>query len=171
MKNIAEHCSPQNRLSMHRWFWHSAFLLGALCAGIVLTTLQQYASYHDVLSENAQLKSGTAGLHACLARKRELKESVEQLSVRLTKYNNIKYRPKNPAILLRALDAMPSDVQPDDIVLKKKNIDLVIHGQSIENIVAYVDRLKGQECCANVAIISLEQTGDRIKAALHVVLR
>jgi Tfp pilus assembly protein PilN len=106
VRGIVENYSPQDRQSMHRWFRRSVFVLIAICLCIVLATLQQYIAYHDIRQEHAQLKSGTVDLHACLARKRELKERVERLDARLAKLNRMKYQPKNPAILLRTLETM-----------------------------------------------------------------
>jgi hypothetical protein len=56
-------------------------------------------------------------------------------------------------------------------VLKKKKLDLVVHAQDTARILAYADRLKGHELCADIDVESIEQPGDQVKAVLRVILR
>ena len=173
MKSVTGMDDGQNRdnqLAVHRWFWRSVLLLSSLCAGAAVFSVQQYMEYYDLHQEYAGLKSGTAELHTCLERKRQLKEQTEKLQAQLTKINGIKYRPKNPATLLAMLADISADVTLQDVALKKKQLDLVLFAQDTKAIPAYADRLRAHALCAQVDTVAIEQAGDRIKALLHVVL-
>lgn len=160
-----------NQAALHRWFWRSVLLLSVLFAGILIISVQQQFEYHAIQHEYVRLKSGTAELHACLEKKRQLKDRSESLQTRLGKINNIKYRPKNPAALLKMLTAISVDITLDDITVKKKVVDLVLFAQGSKAIFDYAEQLRAQEMCARVDVRAVEQAVDRVKALLHIVLR
>ena len=161
----------RNQAALHRWFWLSFLLLFVLCTGMILFSVQQWFEYQAAWHEYAQLKSGTVELHACLERKRQLKEQTEKLQAQLAKINGIKYRPKNPAQLLKLLSSAPADITLQDITLKKKKLDLVLFAQDTQAVLAYAAQLRAHELCASVDPVAIEQAGDRVKALMHVVLR
>lgn len=160
-----------NQRSMHRWFWRSMLLLSALCVGIAVVSVQQYLEYADLRSEHAALKLGTADLHACLESKRELKEKAATLQAQCAKMNGIKYRPKNPADVLNMLQDVSLDVSMQEIILKKKKLDLVLVAHDAKVMLAYADRLRAHALCARVDVASIELVGNRVKALLYVDLK
>lgn len=168
--NIADGQNRANQQAMHRWFWRSVVLLGTLCISMVILSVQQRLEYHELSQEYAVLKSGTTQLHACLERKRQLKEQSEKLQAQLTKANRIKHRPKNPAGVIEMLAGLPVDVVAQDITLNKKQLDLVLFAQETKAVLAYADRLRAHELSARVDVLAVEQAGNRVKALLHVVL-
>lgn len=160
-----------NQLSVRRWFWRSVLLYSLLALGIIVVSARQYIEYVDVRSEHSVLKLGTTELHACLERKRELKEKVDVLQTHCAKINGVKYRPKSPADVLNMLQSNTSGLVVQEIVLKKKKIDLVLMAQNTPDLLSFADRLRAQEVCTQVDVTSIEQVGDRVKALLRIDMR
>lgn len=169
--NIIDGQIRADQQSVHRWFWRSAILLGLLSTGLIAFSIQEYMRYVDLSNEHAELKSGTSQLHACLERKRQLKEQAALLQAQSTKINTIKYRPKNPVGIFDMLHDLSSDIMLQEISLKKKKLDLILLAHDTKALLEYADRLRAHEMCAQIEIASIEQTDDRVKAVLHVVLR
>lgn len=171
---IAHIMDGENRvhqISMHRWFWRSVLLFSLLVVGGAVVSVRQYMEYADLYSEHRVLKSGTAELHTCLERKRELKEKVADLQMQCSKINGVKYRPKIPTDVLTMLQNCSSDVVIQEIVLKKKKGDLILLSYDTQKILAFADCLRTHEVCTQADVVSMEQAGDRIKALVRFDVR
>ena len=159
-----------NQRAIHRWFWRSVVLLSVLCVGVVSYSVQQYVEYYDLRQERVGVHEGTAQLHACLEKKRQFKEQIEQLQIRLAKINGIKYRPKNPATLLGLLADVFADATLQNVTLKKKELDLVLFTQDTKSVPVYAEKLRTHALCKQVDVVALEMADNRVKALLHIVL-
>lgn len=160
-----------NQLSVRRWFWRSVLLYSLLALGIIVVSARQYIEYVDVRSEHSVLKLGTAELHNCLECKRELKEKVTDLQMQCSKINGVKYRPKSPTDVITMLQSCSSEVAVQEIVLKKKTVDLIVLSYDIQKILAFADCLRAHEVCTQADVVSMERVGDRIKSLLRIDVR
>jgi hypothetical protein len=76
-----------------------------------------------------------------------------------------------PTDVLSILQSGFSDITVQEVVLKKKNLELVLFASSTQAIIAFADHMRAKELFAHVDVSLIEQVGDRIKALLRIGLR
>jgi hypothetical protein len=164
--HFSQEPSPHFRQQFHRWMYMSVFAIGSIVLGLSFYSGLQYWEYIQLKHEYALLQKGSAGLDACLERKRDLKQKHEALNARLIRLNRVKHKPKNPFDVIATIQNYQG-ISVQDMLLRKKKIDLAITAEDTAHLLAYAEHLK-HAFNAQVDITSIEQSGKVMKALLQI---
>lgn len=169
--NFIEQISPQERTSIHRWFYGSCITLTILIISLIAIYIHQTLTLKTLQKESAKLAYIPEQLETVLCEKRDLKELEEELKKQIAKITRTREKPKNPARLLQLLiSSSTQGISLQSLQQKKKLLQMVLYAPRIDIILNYIKQLNADTMFNKIDLQIIEPADNQIRVTFEATL-